>query len=98
MFSVICGITEDTKKAHIIRAALEAVCFQVRDILDAMNKDCGIPLLKLRVDGGMTGNDLLMQEQADLIGIEVIKPSMAETTALVSSLLCYYGFYLLKVH
>lgn len=49
-----------------------------------MNKDCGIPLLKLRVDGGMTGNDLLMQEQADLIGIEVIKPSMAETTALVS--------------
>lgn len=73
------------------------MCFQVRDILDAMNKDCGIPLLKLRVDGGMTGNDLLMQEQADLIGIDVIKPSMAETTALVGAILDSFFFCLAQI-
>lgn len=72
-FRVICGITEDTTQGHIIRAALEAVCFQTRDILEAMNKDCGIPLEKLQVDGGMTSNNLLMQLQADLIGISVSK-------------------------
>jgi glycerol kinase len=79
---IICGITEETKKEHIVRASLEAVCFQVRDILDAMNNDSGIPLLKLKVDGGMTANQYLMQWQADLVGLEVIKPLMAETTAL----------------
>lgn len=70
-FSVICGITEDTTNVAIIRAALEAVCFQTRDILDAMNKDCGIPLTKLLVDGGMTVNSYVMQLQADLCGIPV---------------------------
>lgn len=80
---VICGITEDTQKGHIFRATFEAVCFQVRDILDAMRKDCGIPLVKLQVDGGMTANQLLLQLQADLVGLEVIRPSMAELTALV---------------
>lgn len=55
----------------IVRAALEAVCFQTRDILDAMNKDCGIPLTKLLVDGGMTANNYVMQLQADLCGIPV---------------------------
>jgi glycerol kinase len=70
-FSVICGITEDTTSAAIVRAALEAVCFQTRDILDAMNKDCGIPLTKLLVDGGMTVNNYVMQLQADLCGIPV---------------------------
>ncbi|XP_066993555.2 glycerol kinase 3 [Anabrus simplex] len=79
---VICGITEETTQQHIIRAALEAVCFQTRDILEAMNKDCGYPLSKLQVDGGMTSNNLLMQLQADLIGIAVMRPLMAETTAL----------------
>ncbi|PNF36815.1 Glycerol kinase [Cryptotermes secundus] len=67
--SVICGITEDTTSVAIVRAALEAVCFQTRDILDAMNKDCGIPLTKLLVDGGMTVNNYVMQLQADLCGI-----------------------------
>lgn len=67
------GITEDTQRGHIIRAALEAVCFQTRDILEAMNKDCGMPLTKLQVDGGMTKNNLLMQLQSDLIGISVGK-------------------------
>ncbi|XP_018901163.2 glycerol kinase 3 isoform X2 [Bemisia tabaci] len=79
---IICGITEDTQRGHIIRASMEAVCFQVRDILEAMHKDCGIPLTKLQVDGGMTCNNLLMQLQADLVGIPVVRPQMAETTAL----------------
>lgn len=70
-FSVICGITEETTNVAIVRAALEAVCFQTRDILDAMNKDCGIPLTKLLVDGGMTVNSYMMQLQADLCGIPV---------------------------
>ncbi|XP_054281835.1 glycerol kinase isoform X2 [Macrosteles quadrilineatus] len=78
----LVGITEDTQQGHIIRATLEAICYQTRDILDAMNKDCGIPLTKLKVDGGMTGNNLLMQLQSDLCGIPVIRPKMAETTAL----------------
>lgn len=80
--SVICGLTEETSKEHLIRAVLEAVCYQTRDILEAMNQDCGIPLTKLLVDGGMTANDFLMQQQADLCGIPVIRPSMTETTAL----------------
>ncbi|KAG4065728.1 hypothetical protein HA402_012406 [Bradysia odoriphaga] len=79
---VICGITEDTQRGHILRASFEAVCFQVRDILDAMKKDCGIPPQKVQVDGGMTSNQLLMQLQSDLIGLDVIKPEMAESTAL----------------
>ena len=79
---VICGITEDTQKGHILRAALESVCFQARDILDSMNQDCGVPLSKLKVDGGMTTNNNLMQWQADLIGLEIVRPAMVETTAL----------------
>lgn len=69
--SVICGITEDTQQYHIIRAAMEAVCFQTRDILEAMVKDSGTKLTTLQVDGGMTVNDLLMQTQADLTGVTV---------------------------
>lgn len=68
---VICGITEDTQQYHIIRAALEAVCFQTRDVLEAMVKDSGTKLTTLQVDGGMTVNNLLMQLQADLTGINV---------------------------
>jgi len=79
---VICGITEETHRSHIMRAAMEAICFQTRDILEAMNKDCGIPLSKLQVDGGMTKNNLLMQLQADLCGTPVVRPHMAETSAL----------------
>lgn len=80
--SVICGIGEDTENGHILRATLEAICYQVRDILDAMAKDCGVPLLRLQVDGGMTSNALLMQLQADLTGLQVLRPAMAEATAL----------------
>lgn len=73
----IIGITEDTQRGHIIRATLEAVCYQTRDILEAMNKDCGLPLTKLQVDGGMVANNLLMQLQADLCGIPVGKLCLA---------------------
>ncbi|XP_054282634.1 glycerol kinase-like [Macrosteles quadrilineatus] len=79
---IISGITQDTRKEHIIQAALEAVCFQTRDILEAMNQDCGIPLTKLLVDGGMTVNGYAMQLQADLCGIPVVHPWMFEATAL----------------
>uniref|UniRef100_A0A8C9NF87 Probable glycerol kinase n=1 Tax=Serinus canaria TaxID=9135 RepID=A0A8C9NF87_SERCA len=79
---IICGLTQFTNKNHIAFAALEAVCFQTREILDAMNKDCGIPLSQLQVDGGMTTNKILMQLQSDILCIPVVKPSMAETTAL----------------
>lgn len=82
--SVIYGLTEDTQRAHILHATLEAVCFQVRDILEAMTRDCNFQLLKLQVDGGMTSNKRLLQLQADLVGLEVIRPTMAESTALVS--------------
>ncbi|KAM4861370.1 glycerol kinase-like [Thomomys bottae] len=79
---IICGLTQFTNKCHIAFAALEAVCFQTREILDAMNRDCGIPLSHLQVDGGMTSNKILMQLQADILCIPVVKPSMTETTAL----------------
>lgn len=79
---IICGLTAFTTKNHIIRAALEAVCFQTRDILEAMNKDCGMPLSKLHVDGKMTSNDLLMQLQADLIGIPVLRAHSWDMSAL----------------
>uniref|UniRef100_A0A2K6FPD9 glycerol kinase n=1 Tax=Propithecus coquereli TaxID=379532 RepID=A0A2K6FPD9_PROCO len=79
---IICGLTQFTNKCHIAFAALEAVCFQTREILDAMNRDCGIPLRHLQVDGGMTSNKILMQLQADILYIPVVKPSMPETTAL----------------
>ncbi|CAH0598674.1 unnamed protein product [Chrysodeixis includens] len=79
---IICGLTAFTTKNHIIRAALEAVCFQTRDILEAMNKDCGMPLSKLHVDGRMTSNDLLMQLQADLIGIPVLRAQAWDMSTL----------------
>lgn len=70
---MICGLTESTQPEHLIRATLEAVCYQTRDILEAMTLDCGFPLTRLLVDGGMTANNLLMQLQADLCGIPVGK-------------------------
>ncbi|XP_055478797.1 glycerol kinase-like [Psammomys obesus] len=79
---IICGLTQFTNKCHIAFAALEAVCFQTREILDAMNSDCGIPLKHLQVDGGMTANRILMQLQADILCIPVMRASMPETTAL----------------
>uniref|UniRef100_A0A673WRI9 glycerol kinase n=1 Tax=Salmo trutta TaxID=8032 RepID=A0A673WRI9_SALTR len=79
---IICGLTQFTNRSHLAFAALEAVCFQTREILEAMNQDYGVPLSQLQVDGGMTSNRLLMQLQADVLCIPVVKPSMSETTAL----------------
>ncbi|XP_034030824.1 glycerol kinase isoform X2 [Thalassophryne amazonica] len=79
---LICGLTQFTNKSHLAFAALEAVCFQMREILDAMDQDSGIPLTHLQVDGGMTACRLLMQLQADILCIPVVKPTMPETTAL----------------
>ncbi|XP_029052002.1 glycerol kinase isoform X2 [Osmia bicornis bicornis] len=79
---IICGLTAFTTKQHIIRASLEAVCFQTRDILEAMFKDCGFPLTKLNTDGKMSTNNLLMQLQADLCGTPVFRSTMPDITAL----------------
>ncbi len=78
----IIGLSRGTTKAHIARAALEAIAYQSADILDAMQKDAGIPLLELRVDGGSSRNDFLMQFQADILGVAVVRPVVTETTAL----------------
>ena len=79
---VIVGLTRFTNKGHIARAALEATAYQTKDVLDAMVADSGVELAELRVDGGMTANELLMQFQADLLGVDVVRPRVAETTAL----------------
>jgi glycerol kinase len=79
---VIVGLTRFATKAHLARAALEAAAFQTREVLDAANADTDVPLEELKVDGGMVANDLLMQTQADLLGIPVVRPKVAETTAL----------------
>jgi glycerol kinase len=79
---LIVGITRGTGRAHIARAALESIAFQTRDVLDAMQRDAGIALDHLKVDGGASANDLLMQFQADLLGVAVRRPVVAETTAL----------------
>jgi glycosyltransferase involved in cell wall biosynthesis len=78
----IFGLTRGTTRAHIARAALESIAFQSADILEAMQKDAGKTLKELRVDGGATANDLLMQFQADLLGVPVVRPKVLETTAL----------------
>lgn len=78
----LTGITRGTTAAHIARAALEGIAFQVADVLDVMKEDSGIPINELRVDGGASGNNLLMQIQADLLRAPVIRPKNVETTAL----------------
>jgi glycerol kinase len=78
----IIGLTRGTTAGHLARAALESVAFQTAEVLQAMQADSGIPVKELRVDGGMTGNDLLMQFQSDILGIPLVRPSVRETTAL----------------
>jgi glycerol kinase len=79
---VIAGLTRFANSGHIARAALEATAYQTKDVIDAMVSDSGVDLGELRVDGGMTANQLLMQFQADLLGVDVIRPRVPETTAL----------------
>ena len=79
---IIAGLTRFVTKAHIARAALEAVAFQVREVVDAMTRDSGVEIVELRTDGGMVVNELLMQFQADILGVPVVRPKVIETTAL----------------
>jgi len=78
----LVGLTRYVNKGHIVRAALEATAFQTREVLDAVNADSGVDLTELKVDGGMIANNLLMQFQADILGVPVVRPVVAETTAL----------------
>jgi glycerol kinase len=79
---VIAGLTRYSNKSHLARAVLEATAFQTREVVEAMQKDSGLPLTVLRTDGGMVGNELLMQFQADILGSTVVRPAVRETTAL----------------
>jgi glycerol kinase len=78
----IVGISRGTTRAHLVRATLEAIAFQTRDVIETMESECGLTLPELRVDGGAAANDLLMQIQADILGREVVRPAVTETTAL----------------
>ena len=82
---VIAGLTRYVSAGHIARAVLEATAWQSKEVVDAMNADSGVTLNELKVDGGMVGNELLMQFQADTLGVPVIRPKVAETTALGSA-------------
>ena len=91
----ILGLTRFVNRGHLARAVLEATAFQTREVLDAMNADSGVALKALKVDGGMVKNDLLMQFQADVLQVPVIRPKVAETTALGAAYAAGYaiGFY-----
>ena len=79
---ILCGLTRYARKGHVARAALEAAAYQTHDVLVAMAKDSKIPITELRADGGMVANNLLMQFQADILGVPVVRPVVSETTAL----------------
>jgi len=87
----ILGLTRGATKAHLARAALEAIAYQTADVIDAMHDDSGIALAELRVDGGAAANDLLMQFQADILGVPVVRPSITETTSLGAAYLAGLG-------
>ncbi len=87
----IVGLTRGSNAGHIARAALEGIAYQVADVLEAMQADSGIRLAELRVDGGATQNDLLMQFQADILGVRVVRPKIIETTALGAAYLAGLG-------
>ncbi len=78
----LVGLTRYVNRGHLARAALEATAFQTKEVVEAMNADSGVPLTELKVDGGMVGNETLMQFQADLLDVDVVRPEVAETTAL----------------
>jgi glycerol kinase len=78
----IVGLTRGSNRSHIARAALNSIAFQTFDVLQAMEADSGIPIRELRVDGGATANNLLMQFQSDILNVQVIRPKITETTAL----------------
>ena len=79
---MIVGLSRFHTNAHLARATLEAICYQTREVVEAMQEDTGVAFTELRVDGGVTANDLCMQLQADILGVPVSRPAVAETTAL----------------
>ncbi|MGE5178978.1 MAG: FGGY family carbohydrate kinase, partial [Bacteroidota bacterium] len=86
-----CGLTRGTTRAHLARAALESIAFQTRDVVVAMERDSRTRIRGLRVDGGAAANDLLMQTQADLLGVPITRPAMLESTALGAAILAGIG-------
>ena len=87
----ILGLTLGSTKAHVVRATLEAIALQTRDVVETMQQESGVALQELRADGGAVANDLLMQTQADLLGIPVVVPAVTETTALGAAYLAGLG-------
>jgi glycerol kinase len=88
---VLIGLTRGTNRAHIARAALESIAFQSADLIDAMRQDAGCAFSELRVDGGAARNDLLLQFQADILGVPVLRPAISETTAFGAAALAGLG-------
>ena len=88
---MITGITRATSKQHVVRAALEAMCYRTRDVVDAMVRDAGLPLTELRIDGGASANDFVCQFQADILGVRVVRPRDVETTARGAAYLAGLG-------
>ncbi len=84
---LLCGLTRGTSRAHLVRAVLESIAYQSRDVFEAMNADSGVPLQVLRVDGGAAANNFLMQFQADLTGVPVDRPMLVESTAMGAAFL-----------
>jgi glycerol kinase len=83
----LLGITRGTKRAHVVRAALESLAYQTRDVVEAMVKDSGLKLKELRVDGGASHNNLLLQFQSDLLNVRINRPAVVETTAMGAAFL-----------
>jgi glycerol kinase len=88
---MMLGLSRGTNRAHICRAALEAIAYQVADIIDCMKDDCALPLKELCVDGGGANSNFLMQQQADILGIPILRPATTEATALGAAFLAGLG-------
>ncbi len=88
---VLCGITRGTNRAHIVRAALEAIAYQSADLVSAMERDAGVKISCLKVDGGASANNFLMQFQSDILGVKIARPNVVETTALGAAYLAGLG-------
>src|SRR5262249_19850851 len=87
----VLGLTRGAGRAHLVRATLESLAYQTRDVVEVMNRDSGIPVQELRVDGGAAANDFLMQFQADILGVPVDRPALVETTAAGAAYLAGVG-------
>jgi glycerol kinase len=93
---LICGLTRGTTRAHLARAVLEGIALQIADLIGAMQSDAGVSLTSLNVDGGAASNDLLMQFQADVLGVDILRPAQVEATALGAAILAGLGIGIFK--